>query len=162
MHNPFTAAKINPAKNGAIKTKTLLAVLPEFIRQKQSAECLHVFQDFHACPHELSTVIQTQPMGCQFQLRYHPFRSRRSIAFLFFLTFLLIFHQPNGCWAVRQKQPNAGSFCLFPESSERQFFFDIRSDTAPRSIVLDTVVEPPDARLAIANVRSNNLPSVSN
>ena len=97
--------------------------------------------------------------------RQHPISSRRPITIAFpCLTLLfLLLHQPIGCLAARQKQPNGavGSFCHFPESSERQFFFDIRSDTAPRSIVLDTVVEPPDARLAIANVRSNNLPSVS-
>jgi len=50
--------------------------------------------------------------------------------------------------------------CHFPESEERPFFIDIPSGPPPRSILLDTVVEPPDAKLEIANVRSNNLVQV--
>lgn len=59
---------------------------------------------------------------------------------------------------ISAKRPSGSSACVFPEAHERPFFFDIRSDTAPRSIVLDTVVEPPDAAMAIANIRSDNLP----
>ena len=51
--------------------------------------------------------------------------------------------------------------CHFPESEERPFFVDIPSGPPSRSILLDTVVEPPDAKLEIANVRSNNLAQAS-
>jgi hypothetical protein len=88
-----------------------------------------------------------------------------------YIQLLLIFIIfPTICFGARQKaakshrpQKNGaiGHICLFPEASDRQFFFDIRADTPPRSIILDTVVEPADARLAVANVRSNNLPEVN-
>jgi hypothetical protein len=92
----------------------------------------------------------------------------RRIHLLIFLFIFIIF--PTICLGARQKaakshhpQKNGaiGHICLFPEASDRQFFFDIRADTPPRSIILDTVVEPADARLTVANVRSNNLPEVN-
>jgi hypothetical protein len=50
--------------------------------------------------------------------------------------------------------------CSFPESEVEPFFFDVRADTLPDSVIVDTVVEPPDAKLKIVNIRTNNLPHV--
>ncbi|KAL3082214.1 hypothetical protein niasHT_037852 [Heterodera trifolii] len=52
---------------------------------------------------------------------------------------------------------SAGAACIFPEARERPFFFDIPTDVPARSILVDTVVEPSDAKLTIANIRANNL-----
>lgn len=50
--------------------------------------------------------------------------------------------------------------CVFPESEIEPFFFDLLSNTPEDSIVVDTVVEPPNAKIQIANIRSNNIPNV--
>lgn len=49
--------------------------------------------------------------------------------------------------------------CRFPESTSTQsfFFFDIRADTPPGSVIVDSVVEPADAQLRVFDIRSNNL-----
>ncbi|CAD5221231.1 unnamed protein product [Bursaphelenchus okinawaensis] len=47
--------------------------------------------------------------------------------------------------------------CVFPEQSATNFFFDVRADTPAQSILVDTVVEPPDAELKIYSVKSNNI-----
>uniref|UniRef100_A0A914I5N4 Cadherin domain-containing protein n=1 Tax=Globodera rostochiensis TaxID=31243 RepID=A0A914I5N4_GLORO len=49
------------------------------------------------------------------------------------------------------------SVCVFPEARERALFFDIPTNVPARSILVDTVVEPSDAKLSIANIRANNL-----
>uniref|UniRef100_A0AC35GT72 Cadherin domain-containing protein n=1 Tax=Panagrolaimus sp. PS1159 TaxID=55785 RepID=A0AC35GT72_9BILA len=50
--------------------------------------------------------------------------------------------------------------CKFPESEIEPFFFDIKADLPPDSVIVDTAVDPPDAQLRLINVRSNNLPDV--
>ncbi|KAI1704454.1 cadherin domain-containing protein [Ditylenchus destructor] len=55
---------------------------------------------------------------------------------------------------------SSGEKCSFPESEVQPFFFDIRADTPPQSVIVDTVVEPPTAQLRVANIRSNNLANV--
>uniref|UniRef100_A0AC34QCU7 Cadherin domain-containing protein n=2 Tax=Panagrolaimus sp. JU765 TaxID=591449 RepID=A0AC34QCU7_9BILA len=61
---------------------------------------------------------------------------------------------------VLQIQNSLQDECTFPESEVEPFFFDVRADTQIDSIIVDTVVEPPDAQLYIVNVRSNNIPDV--
>uniref|UniRef100_A0A914Z4A5 Cadherin domain-containing protein n=1 Tax=Panagrolaimus superbus TaxID=310955 RepID=A0A914Z4A5_9BILA len=50
--------------------------------------------------------------------------------------------------------------CKFPESEIEPFFFDIKADLPPDSVIVDTAVDPPDAQLRLVNVRSNNLPEI--
>uniref|UniRef100_A0A7E4VWK5 Cadherin domain-containing protein n=1 Tax=Panagrellus redivivus TaxID=6233 RepID=A0A7E4VWK5_PANRE len=51
-------------------------------------------------------------------------------------------------------------YCTFPESEVEPFFFDVRADAALNSVVVDTVVDPPNAVLQVVNVRSNNIPDI--
>ncbi|KAH7725565.1 Protein CDH-12 [Aphelenchoides avenae] len=54
-------------------------------------------------------------------------------------------------------EPKVSDKCTFPESDVSPFFFDIRADTPEESVIVDTVVEPPQAALKVLDVRSNNL-----
>ena len=47
--------------------------------------------------------------------------------------------------------------CTFSETKRQSFFFDIEAGTPSGSSIVSTTVEPPNARLSIANIRSNNL-----
>nr|CAD2169265.1 unnamed protein product [Meloidogyne enterolobii] len=79
--------------------------------------------------------------------------------FIYFIHFLIFpsLSYANEEGLLTRQNYQTERVCHFPESEERPFFIDIPSGPPPRSILLDTVVEPPDAKLEIANVRSNNL-----
>ncbi|KAK6750685.1 hypothetical protein RB195_002572 [Necator americanus] len=44
--------------------------------------------------------------------------------------------------------------CFFPEFELRPFFYDVNSDVAPWTAIVETIVDPPDARILLASVRS--------
>nr|CAD2168865.1 unnamed protein product [Meloidogyne enterolobii] len=79
--------------------------------------------------------------------------------FIYFIHFLIFpsLSYANEEGLLTRQNYQTERVCHFPESEERPFFIDIPSGPPRRSILLDTVVEPPDAKLEIANVRSNNL-----
>ncbi|KAI6211786.1 hypothetical protein M3Y96_00471300 [Aphelenchoides besseyi] len=47
--------------------------------------------------------------------------------------------------------------CTFPETASQSFFFDLDASTPAGTVIVNSVVEPADARLEIKNIRSNNL-----
>uniref|UniRef100_A0A0M3HUT7 Cadherin domain-containing protein n=1 Tax=Ascaris lumbricoides TaxID=6252 RepID=A0A0M3HUT7_ASCLU len=52
------------------------------------------------------------------------------------------------------------SQCFFPESEQHPFFFDIDDLEPIGTVIVDTVVEPPDARLSIGSIRSRNITTI--
>ncbi|VDO16056.1 unnamed protein product [Haemonchus placei] len=46
------------------------------------------------------------------------------------------------------------SACIFPESAVRPFFFDVPAEIPAGTTINETFVEPPDANILLASVRS--------
>ncbi|KAI6220827.1 DE-cadherin [Aphelenchoides fujianensis] len=58
--------------------------------------------------------------------------------------------------AQAEAQTTRRRSCSFPETASQSFFFDFDADTPAGTTIVNSVVSPPDARLTIGNVRSNN------